>query len=150
MNKVEKALEIHAASFNCAQSVFLPYAADYGVDEQLALKIATCFGAGAKCGNICGAASGGLMVLGLKYGHIDADNPDQKKRSGEIAADFLARAAAVGCREAALTYARALLDGSLGERDPRGAKALAKPYARRFPTEILLLLYFFSEKKKIR
>ena len=90
-NKVEKALEIHAASFNCAQSVFLPYAADYGVDEQLALKIATCFGTGAKCGNICGAASGGLMVLGLKYGHIDADTPDQKKRSGEIAADFLAR-----------------------------------------------------------
>ena len=62
MNKVEKALAIHAATFNCAQSVFLPYTADYGVDEQLALKIATCFGTGAKCGNICGAASGCSMT----------------------------------------------------------------------------------------
>lgn len=90
-NKVEKAMEIHALTFNCAQSVFLPYAADFGVDEQLALKIATCFGTGAKSGNICGAASGALMVLGLKYGHIEAGNEEQKKRSGEIAADFLAR-----------------------------------------------------------
>lgn len=91
MNKVEKALEIHASGFNCAQSVFLPFTADFGVDDQLALKLATCFGTGAKSGNICGAASGALMVLGLKYGHIDGPDAEQKKRSGEIAADFLAR-----------------------------------------------------------
>ena len=91
MNKVEKALEVHAAGFNCAQSVFIPFAVDFGVDEQLALKLATCFGTGAKSGNICGAASGALMVLGLKYGHIDGPDAEQKKRAGDIAADLLAR-----------------------------------------------------------
>ena len=117
MNKVEKALELHSINYNCAQSVFLPYAADYGVDEQLALKIATCFGTGAKCGNICGAASGGLMVLGLKYGHIEAANDEQKKRSGEIAADFLARfKEANGC-----LLCRELVGGDLMDPDVRAA-----------------------------
>ncbi len=50
---------------NCAQSVFLPFAREAGIDEELAYQIAANFGAGMKMAGTCGAITGGLMALGL-------------------------------------------------------------------------------------
>lgn len=40
-------------SFNCSQAVFTIFATEMGIDEELALKIATQFGGGARKGEIC-------------------------------------------------------------------------------------------------
>ena len=40
---------------------------------------------------ICGAVSGALLVLGLKYGHYEADNSEQKSRAYQIAVDYINR-----------------------------------------------------------
>ena len=91
MSKTEKALELFSSNFNCSQSVFAAFAPDFGIDEELALKLATSFGGGARNGEICGAVSGALMVLGLKYGHFQSDNNQQKSRAYDIAVEFTKR-----------------------------------------------------------
>ena len=57
--------------FDCAQAVFSHFAEDLDLDEELALKIAAGFGGGMHRGDMCGCVTGGLMVLGLKYGFCE-------------------------------------------------------------------------------
>lgn len=51
---------------NCAQAVLLSYAEELGISKELAANLACNFGGGMKCGGVCGAITGGLMVLGAK------------------------------------------------------------------------------------
>lgn len=64
----ERAAELRAITsphYNCAQSVVLPFAEDAGVSEETAMRFAANFGGGMKMASVCGAVTGGLMVLGL-------------------------------------------------------------------------------------
>lgn len=79
MNHVDKAEEYFCNNFNCSQAVFTGFATELGLDEKLALKISTQFGGGARKGEMCGAVSGALMVLGLKYGHCHAEDMERIK-----------------------------------------------------------------------
>lgn len=63
--RAEKLRNDPATHYNCAQSVLLPFAAEAGLDEDAALRLAANFGSGMKRGSVCGAIVGGLMVLGL-------------------------------------------------------------------------------------
>lgn len=91
MTKTEKALDLFSNNFNCSQSVFTAFAPDFGIDEELALKLSTSFGGGARNGEICGAVSGALMVIGLKYGHYQSDNSEQKSKAYAISVEFTKR-----------------------------------------------------------
>lgn len=91
MNKTDKALELFSNNFNCSQAVLTAFAPDFGLDEKLALKLGTSFGGGARNGEMCGAVSGALMVLGLKYGHFDAADSEQKSRAYSIAVEYTKR-----------------------------------------------------------
>lgn len=91
MTKAEKALELFSNNFNCSQAVFAAFAPDFGIDEKLALMLGTSFGGGARNGEMCGAVSGALMVLGLKYGHFRPENNEQKARAYAIAAEYTKR-----------------------------------------------------------
>ena len=57
--------------FDCAQTVLAAFAEDLDLDEETALKVAAGFGGGMHLGDVCGAVTGGLMVLGLKYGFTE-------------------------------------------------------------------------------
>ena len=50
---------------NCAQTVLLTFAAEFGIEEETALRLCRHFGGGMRMGAACGAFTGGLMVLGL-------------------------------------------------------------------------------------
>lgn len=91
MTKSEKALEMFANGFNCSQAVLTAFAPDFGLDEKLALMLGTQFGGGARNGEMCGAVSGALMVLGLKYGHHESDNHEQKSHAYAIATEYTKR-----------------------------------------------------------
>lgn len=91
MTKAEKALELFANNFNCSQAVLTAFAPDFGLDEKLALMLGTQFGGGARNGEMCGAVSGALMVLGLKYGHYESENSEQKSRAYAIATEYTKR-----------------------------------------------------------
>lgn len=57
------------SGFNCAQSVFAEFATELGLTEEQAYKLASGFGGGlSHTNNICGAVTGGVLAIGLKYG----------------------------------------------------------------------------------
>ena len=64
-NRAKELRASTAVHHNCAQSVLLPFAEDFGLTEEQALRIAANFGSGMKMGAVCGAVTGGLMALGL-------------------------------------------------------------------------------------
>lgn len=102
-NKIEKSAAYFKNGFNCSQSVFTAFATDYGMSEELALKVATQFGGGARKGEMCGAVAGALMVLGLKYGHFHMNAPEEKanayKKAEEFMNRFIEKNGTVVCRE---------------------------------------------------
>lgn len=81
--------------FNCAQSVFAPFAVKFGMDLDTAMKIATPFGGGmGHSGQVCGAVSGGLMAIGLVKGITTYDR-EQKYACYELAQIFQNRFLAI-------------------------------------------------------
>ena len=75
LNHVEVALQKMADGYNCAQSVLFAYSQELGLDPDLALKLATGFGAGmARRGEVCGAVTGAILAVGAKYGRGKNDD----------------------------------------------------------------------------
>ena len=59
-----------------------------GMTEEQARKVSSCFGGGMMCGETCGAVTGALMVIGMKYGHAKEGDMDQKNVMMEKTAEF--------------------------------------------------------------
>jgi C_GCAxxG_C_C family probable redox protein len=80
MKKSEKAVDYFRSKFNCSQAVLTVFGPEYGLSENDSLKIACAFGGGmGRQQHTCGAVTGALMVLGLKYGKALSD-PEEKKQ----------------------------------------------------------------------
>ena len=79
--KSEISVGIFNRGFNCAQAVLGSHCEEFGLPEKTAKKISCGFGAGmGYIGGICGAVSGALMLIGLKYGkHTESDNEAKEK-----------------------------------------------------------------------
>jgi len=74
MNHIEAGHYYHDRGFGCGQAVLAAFCQDYGMDVETALKISTGFGSGmGRLCEVCGALTGGFMVLGLKYGKVNTD-----------------------------------------------------------------------------
>lgn len=68
-SRAEKAVGLFKQGYNCSQAVFAAYSDLYGIDMDLALKIAASFGGGmGRMREVCGAFSGILLVAGLETG----------------------------------------------------------------------------------
>ena len=65
MKRSEELRACQEPHYNCAQSVFVPFAEKAGMDTETAMKVTACFGSGMNMGSVCGAVTGGLMALGL-------------------------------------------------------------------------------------
>ena len=91
MDRISLANAYHDKGFNCCQSVFAAFGDLTGLDETTALKVAGGFGGGVKVGEICGAASGAVMVIGMLYPHVTDNNMEEKKLVGEVTVEFLKR-----------------------------------------------------------
>ena len=91
MNRFEKAFALHAEGYNCAQAVIGAYADIIGIGEQEAVSIGAGFGGGAGTGELCGAVSGAVMVLGLMT-PVDMNDPvGSKKRTTALGKEFQKR-----------------------------------------------------------
>ena len=97
---IKTAQDRFSQGFSCSQAVFSAYASDLGIQDDIALKLASPFGGGvARQGDVCGAVTGALMVLGMKKGNatIEAKNENYKipeefvKRFEELHGTILCR-----------------------------------------------------------
>ncbi|MFC1508324.1 C-GCAxxG-C-C family protein [Candidatus Omnitrophota bacterium] len=92
MSRIEKAVSTFQKDYSCSQSVFSAFAEDFGIDYETALKVAGGFGGGmGRMGEVCGAVSGAVMVIGLKNSEGKAETVESKARTYEIVRDFIAR-----------------------------------------------------------
>ena len=103
MDRQERAEEYFGQGFSCSQSVLAACADHFGLDEAKALGVAGAFGGGlARTGETCGAVSGALMVVGLKYGKLKAEDQTAKEEtyqvSQQLMADFAAEEGSTTCR----------------------------------------------------
>ena len=82
MKEINEAVQLFENGYVCSQAVFAAFSPDLGLDKEQALKIGACFGSGMRKGEVCGACTGALMTLGLKYG-------ESKEKSNEVCKRFL-------------------------------------------------------------
>jgi C_GCAxxG_C_C family probable redox protein len=76
----------------------------YGLDQAAARKVSCAFGAGmASSGEMCGAATGALMVIGLAHGRTTPEDVAAKERTSALSRrlweEFRARRGSLVCRE---------------------------------------------------
>ncbi len=93
MNDIESAVShFENTKFNCSQAIISTYGPKFGVDQVSCLKISEAFGGGiANLGNICGAVSGALMVIGLAHGRAKDDDLQAKKTSIRLGEEFITK-----------------------------------------------------------
>ena len=88
----DQALACFKEGFNCSQSVFSTFAPTLGLDRETALRVAAPFGGGmGRTGETCGAVSGALMSIGLKYAQPRAGDKQAKEKMYALAREFLNR-----------------------------------------------------------
>lgn len=90
--------------FSCAPSVLSAYSEQFGLEKELALKIACGFGGGiGRTGRTCGAVTGAVMVIGLKHGQASVDDEESRQETHKLVKQFIDRFTAlhgsVECRE---------------------------------------------------
>jgi C_GCAxxG_C_C family probable redox protein len=89
MTRSNKAANRFAQGYVCSQAVLTSFAEEFGLPEDVAFKVASAFGGGmARQGEVCGAVSGALMTLGLRFG---TTNPDHDETVREVSQAFLER-----------------------------------------------------------
>ena len=92
MTKAEIADQMHNSKYNCAQAVVCAFSDEIGVDRKTLFRIAEGFGFGGGCAaGMCGALTGGLMLLGLKNSDGNLEDPKSKKETYKIAKQMKAR-----------------------------------------------------------
>jgi C_GCAxxG_C_C family probable redox protein len=90
MDKTYEAIQLFDRGSNCAQSILYPFSRQFFRDDISAFRLASAFGGGiASRGEICGAVSGSLMVIGLHFGYSPADEISVKAEVLQISGEFL-------------------------------------------------------------
>ena len=84
MTEKEKALDYFDRHFHCSQAILAAYADRCGLTEEQALKLGGCFGSGMRKGEVCGACTGALMVLGMLYGQCDETDLKSREKSNKV------------------------------------------------------------------
>lgn len=91
----DRAVALHGEGYNCAQSVLLACGEYTGLDEKTAIAVSAPFGGGMRCGEMCGAVSGGLMALGLSCGA--AEKSEMAAMAKELSEAFKERLGHLRC-----------------------------------------------------
>ncbi len=91
MTHKEKALDYFNRKFHCSQAVLAAYADECGLTEEKALKLGACFGSGMRKGEVCGACTGALMVLGALYGQYDMADLESRELANKVNEEMMER-----------------------------------------------------------
>ncbi len=104
LSKAKEADKQFEKGYSCAPSVLSTYCEQFGLERELALKIACGFGGGiGHTGRTCGAVTGAVMVIGLKHGQANANDEKSRQETHKLVREFIDKFAAlhgsVECRE---------------------------------------------------
>lgn len=131
----ELADEKFVEGYNCAQSVLFSFCKDFGLEAEIALKLSCGFGGGmGRMGEVCGAVSGGILVLGLKLGRGEKDGRLQTDiayaRIREFMNRFSAKHGSCHCRELLAGCDLATPEGQAYFKDNECFNLICRPCVR--------------------
>jgi C_GCAxxG_C_C family probable redox protein len=90
--QIKSAASLHQDGFRCSQALLGAYSEELGLNKEVAMKIATGFGAGiCRQGDVCGAITGAVMVIGLKYGQTNLEDEKAKDVTYYLVEEFIER-----------------------------------------------------------
>ena len=102
MNKVSDAVDLFRSGCACSQAIAATYGPPLGLARDQAARIAAPFAGGMRMAETCGAVTGGLMMLGLRYCTEDCQTPAGRQKIATVADDFIAafrqRNGSVACK----------------------------------------------------
>ena len=74
----------------CSEAILAEYGARFGLAPDLAMKIGCAFGGGlGSTGDVCGAVTASIVVLGLKHGRTDTDDAARRLATDSRVKEFL-------------------------------------------------------------
>lgn len=93
MDRCEVAFQYHKQGYNCAQSVLMAFSDLTGLVPETGFAMAGGLGGGLGGSHqeVCGAISGGVMVLGLLYPHTKGEDTAAKRQVYGLTKTFLTR-----------------------------------------------------------
>lgn len=126
--KAQKAIGYFMDGYNCAQAVFLAFASECGIEQQLAARMSSSFGGGmGRLREVCGAVSAMFLGAGCLYGYEDPKAKEEKKehyqRIQELADAFRQEKGSIICRE--------LLNLKVQREDPTPSERTPEYYQKR-------------------
>ena len=77
--------------FDCSQIVLAAVADRIGMTKEQAYGVAACFGIGMAQGETCGAATGAMMALGIRYGNVKSGDLKTKSEVFARRDEFIKR-----------------------------------------------------------
>ena len=77
--------------FDCSQIVLAEVSDRIGITREQAYAIASCFGIGMAQGGTCGAASGAIMAIGMRYGNVRSGDMRTKAEVFQKRDEFIRR-----------------------------------------------------------
>lgn len=89
--RCRKAVEYHATTLNCAQSVLAAFSDVIGMTEEQCCAIGSGLGRGMRYESTCGAVSAAIVILGILYPHTLANGMEGKDRSTRLTLEFQRR-----------------------------------------------------------
>ncbi len=111
----DNAVELFFKGLNCSQVVLGSFCEKYGMKQEQGFAIGTGLGGGIRQGEACGAVTGAVLVIGLKYGNSNDQEQDKKALCFEKTSEFLQlfqeKQGSIVCRD--------LLGYDLGKKDER-------------------------------
>jgi C_GCAxxG_C_C family probable redox protein len=76
--------------YRCSEAILTSYCGKVGLNKNLAMKIGCAFGGGlGSNGDVCGAITGSIIILGLKHGRTNKDDADTRVKTDIQVQTFL-------------------------------------------------------------
>ena len=92
MERSSVAMDLFKKGYNCAQSILFAFREESGLVEETVLKITCGLGAGmGRKGEVCGAVTGGILVLGLRHGKVENGDLPAKEITYSKTLEFMRR-----------------------------------------------------------
>lgn len=107
--------------YMCSGAIVITFASEFGLKPEIAARISFGFAGGMAMGKTCGAVTGAIMVIGLKYGAVLQSDQYSKDLCSQMIQEFSHRFIA---RRKSLECSEILLMNNINPKDPEEMKSL--------------------------
>lgn len=89
-DRIQRAVELFMQGYGCCQSVVCAFSGLYGLDDEMALRVAAGFGGGiGRMRMMCGACSALVILAGLEKGQTRGEDRDGKAACYQLVRNLL-------------------------------------------------------------